>query len=125
MATDRGLRHTGKSIPTAFGARARRPAGAGGPATFTLCADLNAHLFPEIETHLAAFRLANGARVCFMIPLSFPCAIRNCPFPVCRRFDVWLRARARCADELICMFHTVAQDVRAWLGEHMPDTRCR
>lgn len=116
-----GFRYTGKFHPDGVCAREGQPAQAG-PGDVYLCADLNAYLFPEIEAHLAAFRLA-GARACFMIHDIIPLRHPQLSFPgLPAAFDVWLRTLARCADELICVSHTVAQDVRAWLGEHMPDT---
>lgn len=93
-----------------------------GPGDLFLGLDLAAHLFPEAEPHLQAYRLA-GAKVFYVvydiIPLRYP------QFTVqgmTDAFALWLRALGRCADGLLCISDAVAQDVAAWLHAQAPAT---
>lgn len=91
-----------------------------GPGDIFLGLDLAAHLFPEAEQHLQAFRLA-GAKVYYVVYDIIP--LRHAQYTVpgmAAAFDVWLRALGRCADGLLCISDAVAQDVAAWLREQAP-----
>ena len=91
-----------------------------GPGDIFLGLDLAAHLFPEAEQHLQAFRLA-GAKVYYVVYDIIP--LRHAQYTVpgmTAAFDVWLRALGRCADGLLCISDAVAQDVAAWLREQTP-----
>lgn len=112
-----GFRYTGKFHPDgADEPWEGQPVEAGSGDVF-LGLDLAAHLFPEVEQQLEAFRLA-GARVYYVvydiIPLRYP---HFSVAGITQAFDVWLRGVARCADGLICISEAVAQDVAAWLRE--------
>ncbi|MCK6436563.1 FkbM family methyltransferase [Rivihabitans pingtungensis] len=115
-----GFRYTGKFHPEGVGEpREGQPVQAG-PGDVFLGLDLAAHLFPEAEQQLAAFRLA-GARVYYVVYDIIP--LRHAQFTVAgitQAFDVWLRSLARCADGLMCISDAVAQDVAAWLREQAP-----
>ena len=115
-----GFRYTGKFHPEgANEPREGQPVQAG-PGDVFLGLDLAAHLFPEAEQQLAAFRLA-GARVYYVVYDIIP--LRHAQFTVAgitQAFDVWLRSLARCADGLMCISDAVAQDVAAWLREQAP-----
>jgi FkbM family methyltransferase len=114
-----GFRYTSKFHPGRFCERDEQPVEAGAGDVF-LGLDLAAHLFPEAEQHLAAFRLA-GARVYYVIYDIIP--LRSPQFTVSgisQAFDSWLRGIARHADGLMCISEAVAQDVAGWLSEHAP-----
>jgi len=83
--------------------------------------DLSAHLFPEIEKCLTAFKLA-GVRICYVIYDIIPLRYPQFVVPgIGDAFGVWLRALVRHADELLCISNSVAQDIVAWCHEYMPD----
>ena len=80
--------------------------------------DLTAHLFPQVETLLAQWRMA-GMRVCYVvydiIPLTYP----NLAFPgTPQAFDGWLRSLRRQADRVICISRSVADELRLWWCAH-------
>lgn len=90
--------------------------------------DLSAHLFPAAESALQQLRL-RGVQVCYVvydiIPLLRP------DFAVAgmqQAFGTWLQSLRRQSDRLVCISHSVAQDVRLWMGSHteegtFPDVR--
>lgn len=83
--------------------------------------DLSAHLFPEVETQLAAFRLA-GVEVHYVVYDIIP--LRQPQFTVAgirQAFEQWLHGLRRHADGLMCISAAVARDVADWLHEHAPD----
>lgn len=85
--------------------------------------DLTAHLFPEAEQQLEAFRL-DGAKIYYVvydiIPLRHPHLTVT---GISQAFEVWLRSLTRCADGLVCISQSVAQDVADWMREHVPETQ--
>lgn len=91
-----------------------------GPGDIFLGLDLAAHLFPQAEQHLRAWRLA-GAKVFYVVYDIIPLRHGQYAFPgIGEAFDVWLRALGRSADGLLCISDAVAQDVAAWLHEQNP-----
>jgi FkbM family methyltransferase len=116
-----GFRHTSKFESDDVSLREGQPVEPGDGDVF-LGLDLSAHLFPEAEQQLAAFRLA-GVRVYYVIYDIIP--LRHPQFTVSGisdAFDKWLRSLARTANGLICISNTVAKDVEGWLYEQMPNT---
>lgn len=80
--------------------------------------DLGAHLFPEAEARLQAFREA-GVRIHFVVYDLIP--LRHPQFSdegLSVAFARWMQSLARQADGLHCISATVAEDVRAWLYRH-------
>lgn len=80
--------------------------------------DLSAHLFPEVESQLHAWRLA-GVRVNYVvydiIPLTHPDKVVSALTPA---FETWMQGLYREADRLLCISQAVAQDVRQWFSQH-------
>jgi FkbM family methyltransferase len=80
--------------------------------------DLSAHLFPQVEQQLHAWRLA-GVRVSYVvydiIPLTHPDRVVSALTPA---FAVWVQGLYREADRLLCISQAVAHDVRRWMAAH-------
>ena len=116
-----GFRYTGKFHPSGRTEPRDGQPVEPRPGDVFLGLDLAAHLFPEAEQQLTAFRLA-GARVYYVIYDIIP--LRQPEFSVAsitEAFEVWLHALARCADGLLCISDAVAQDVTVWLHENEPN----
>ncbi len=112
-----GFYYTGKFHPAGAACANDGQAVATGPGDIFLGLDLAAHLFPEAEQYLQAFRLA-GAQVFYVVYDIIPLRYPQYTVPGMKdAFDVWLRALGRCADGLLCISDAVAQDVTAWLHE--------
>lgn len=80
--------------------------------------DLSAHLFPQVEQQLHAWRLA-GVRVNYVvydiIPLTHPDKVVAALTPA---FKTWMQGLCRQADRLVCISRSVADDVRLWMANH-------
>jgi FkbM family methyltransferase len=81
--------------------------------------DLGAHLFPASEGQLIRMRAA-GVRLHFviydLIPLRHP---QYCDQGLTTAFAHWMNTLGRQADGLHCISAAVAEDVRAWLYQHV------
>lgn len=113
------FRYTDKFAPHGAGPQDEQPIRVSAGDIF-LGLDLAAHLFPEVESQLAAFRLA-GAQVHYVvydiIPLRYP---HLTVAGISEAFTHWLSGLARHADGLMCISDAVAQDVRHWLLQQHP-----
>lgn len=82
--------------------------------------DLSAHLFPEIEDQLHAWRL-KGVRICYVIydiiPLLYPKLVVPSIIPA---FEKWMGGLSNEADRLVCISASVMHDVRNWLAHKNP-----
>lgn len=114
------FRYTDKFAPHGAGPQDEQPIRVNAGDIF-LGLDLAAHLFPEVESQLAAFRLA-GAQVHYVvydiIPLRYP---HLTVAGISEAFAHWLSGLARHADGLMCISDAVAQDVRHWLLQQHPE----
>ena len=76
--------------------------------------DLTAHLFPQVESMLASWRLA-GVRVCFVVYDIIPLLLPGQAYPgTPQAFDVWVRSLRRQSDRVVCISSAVADDLRHW-----------
>ncbi|MEG3136181.1 glycosyltransferase family 1 protein [Rouxiella sp. T17] len=82
-----------------------------------LVLDLTAHLFPYLNAHLDKIR-RTGAQVHFVvydiIPISQP---KWAAESIQKVFPGWLASLAQHADGLVCISHSVAEEVRTWLDQ--------
>lgn len=82
--------------------------------------DLSAHLFPQIEATLEAYR-KNGATINYVIydiiPLLHP---RFTTEGMDEYFRRWLDGLMRCTDRLICISRSVALELQNYTEEHFP-----
>lgn len=119
-AQGQGFHYTGKFHPAGTACANDGQAVAAGPGDIFLGLDLAAHLFPQAEQHLQAFRL-EGAQVFYVVYDLIPLRQPHYTVPgIGDAFDVWLRALGRSVDGLLCISNAVAQDVVAWLQEKQP-----
>lgn len=80
--------------------------------------DLSAHLFPQVEAELRAWRLA-GTRVCYVVYDIIPLQMPAVTVPgMTEAFATWMQGLRREADRLVCISHAVADEVRLWLCAH-------
>ena len=80
--------------------------------------DLSAHLFPEVEKELRAWRLA-GVRVCYVVYDIIPLLMPEVTTPEMHAaFAAWMQGLRREADRLVCISAAVADEVRLWLCGH-------
>ncbi len=105
------------------GSRAYREPVVVRPGDVFLGLDLCTHLFPLLETDLAAWR-AQGVSINVMVydllPLQHPDWF---PRRSARRFEYWMDVVARQADRCICISHAVAADVHTAMSHLSPGRR--
>ena len=96
------------------------------PVLFTkddilLVADLTAHLFPDIIPEINYIRKA-GAKAVFIVydilPILHP---EWCAESIRQAFPLWLKGLVSCADQLICISESVANEVRNWIDAQETD----
>jgi FkbM family methyltransferase len=80
--------------------------------------DLGAHLFPAIEETLLSYR-NKGVSINFVIydiiPLRYPEFTTE---GIATHFQYWINGLVKCADQCICISHSVAREVETYITSH-------